>query len=101
VSVTQSEPHPGPAPKRCWYGGDDGHRVKLAVTRALILFAVLCAACGAMHPGVVVRSGGYLADAYGFACECGSKSFDVVGRTFTGMRVRCPTCHHEWVVAAP
>jgi hypothetical protein len=72
------------------------------VTLALVvLIAVLCASCGGMPPGLVVRSGGFLADAYGFACECGSRTFDVLGRTFTRMRVRCSACHHEWVVAAP
>ena len=71
------------------------------MSRALILAAVLCASCGAARPGVVVRSNGFLADAYGFACECGSRTFVVLGRTFTRMRVRCPECHHEWVLSGP
>lgn len=71
-------------PMRCW---------------AALLAAAVLAACGAVSPEIVVRRGGFWADAYGFACECGAQTFQILGRPDIGAyRVRCPDCHREWVV---
>ena len=78
-------------------GGYGGCTVK-SVTRALLLVALLITACGAERPELVLRQFGLVADAYGFSCECGCRTFEVLGRTLTRMRVRCAACHHEWVI---
>lgn len=66
--------------------------------RALLL-VLLLAGCGAVAPQMRLQRGGFLADAYGWACECGAKTFDVLSRPAMGVyRVRCPDCHREWLV---
>jgi hypothetical protein len=46
-----------------------------------------------------LQRGGWWADAYGWACECGSKTFAVLSRPAIDVyRIRCPDCRREWVV---
>ena len=62
---------------------------------------LLLSACGPVMPELVIRRGGFWADSYGFACECGQRTFQVLGRTFRHVHVRCPECHRDWYVEAP
>jgi hypothetical protein len=70
---------------------------RLVLIAALI--AALIAGCGAVRTSMSIQRGGWWADAYGWACECGSKTFAVISRPAIGVyRVRCPECHKEWIV---
>ena len=71
------------------------------VRRALALGAAMLAlgGCAAARPELWLRRNGMLADAFGFACECGNQVFEVLGRpAFGAYRLRCPDCHREWLV---
>ena len=65
--------------------------------KALVLAALLAAGCGAVRPTLHVRDA-FWADAYGFACRCGAKTFQIIGRTPSYFHLRCPDCHEERVV---
>ncbi len=52
--------------------------------------------CGAIRPGLVIQRGGFIADAYGFGCECGNRAFVVLERTFERVHLRCLDCQRDW-----